>query len=69
MSKREVWITGIGLASSLGEGAQAHVAALGGVTSHVDGTRFAPYRVHPAVPLAWVSSHWVISPLRFSIRL
>ncbi|GGC51375.1 beta-ketoacyl-ACP synthase [Chelatococcus reniformis] len=53
MSKREVWITGIGLVSSLGEGTETHVAALGGVTPSVDGERFAPHRLHPAVPLAW----------------
>ena len=44
----EVWITGLGLVSSLGEGADAHWAALsaGNPRSAVDEARFAPYPVH-----------------------
>lgn len=49
---REVWITGIGLVSSLGEGLEAHWQALsaGPVT---DAVRFAPYVVHPLVKLEY----------------
>ena len=51
---REVWITGIGLTSSLGEGVDAHWRALA-ETEHpqpvVDLTLCAPYPVHPMVPL------------------
>ncbi|MFD2248994.1 3-oxoacyl-[acyl-carrier-protein] synthase II [Pseudochelatococcus lubricantis] len=51
---RDVWITGIGLVSSLGEGRSAHLAALDGdSTAQVDTDTFAPYPVHPAVPLDW----------------
>jgi 3-oxoacyl-[acyl-carrier-protein] synthase II len=49
---REVVITGIGIVSSAGEGIDAHVAALkGGAEPRLDYTTFAPYPVHPAVPL------------------
>jgi len=51
---REVWITGVGLLSSLGAGAQAHWKklgeTLGGETPPhpmIDETSFAPYPVHP----------------------
>ncbi len=46
----EVWITGIGLISSLGEGHAAHWARLGGAERAapvVDEASFAPYPVHP----------------------
>ena len=46
--KRDVVITGIGLLSSLGEGEEAHVAAIrSGAAPRVDTTTFAPYPVHP----------------------
>ncbi|MDP3255569.1 MAG: beta-ketoacyl-ACP synthase [Bosea sp. (in: a-proteobacteria)] len=46
--QRGVVITGIGLASSLGEGIETHVAAIAGSTAPVvDATSFAPYPVHP----------------------
>lgn len=49
---RDVVITGIGLASSLGEGIETHAAALGGgVAPAVDTQNFAPYPVHPLKPL------------------
>jgi 3-oxoacyl-[acyl-carrier-protein] synthase II len=51
MLSRDVVITGIGIVTSLGEGVAAHVAALDGVTPHVDTATFAPYAVHPAVPV------------------
>jgi 3-oxoacyl-[acyl-carrier-protein] synthase II len=49
MTNREVWITGIGLVSSLGEGAEAHWAALNASDAKpvVDETSFAPFPVHP----------------------
>lgn len=46
--QRDVVITGIGLASSLGEGIETHAAALGeGTAPVIDTTSFAPYPVHP----------------------
>ncbi len=48
----EVVITGIGLVSSLGEGQDAHWAALeSGARPHLESTRFAPYCVHPMAAL------------------
>lgn len=50
----EVWITGIGLVSSLGEGVEAHAGILSGekpCAPRIDETTFAPYPVHPLVPL------------------
>jgi len=44
---KEVWITGIGIVSSLGEGLDAHWEALNAKRVNVDETRFAPYIVHP----------------------
>jgi 3-oxoacyl-[acyl-carrier-protein] synthase II len=43
----EVWITGIGLATSLGEGLDANWDALNQGRINVDETSFAPYIVHP----------------------
>lgn len=51
----DVLITGIGLVSSLAEGAAAHrslVAEPGGVAPMVDAERFAPYPIHPLVAIA-----------------
>jgi 3-oxoacyl-[acyl-carrier-protein] synthase II len=51
-SRRDVWITGIGLVSSLGEGPEAHWNALmGGAAPVTDAETFAPYVVHPIVKL------------------
>lgn len=48
MSGNDVLITGIGLLSSLGEGPEAHWAALtSGGAPHLDAENFAPYVVHP----------------------
>jgi 3-oxoacyl-[acyl-carrier-protein] synthase II len=47
----EVWITGIGLATSLGEGLDANWAALNERRINVDETGFAPYVVHPLQPV------------------
>jgi 3-oxoacyl-[acyl-carrier-protein] synthase II len=49
--EREPLITGIGLISCLGEGIAAHRAALARFEPAVDSTSFAPYPVHPLVPL------------------
>jgi 3-oxoacyl-[acyl-carrier-protein] synthase II len=53
-SPRDAMITGIGLVSCLGEGIEAHWAALnrgGGFQPVVDATTFAPCAVHPMTPL------------------
>jgi 3-oxoacyl-[acyl-carrier-protein] synthase II len=47
----EVWITGIGIATSLGEGLDAHWEALNAQRVNVDEQRFAPYIVHPWAPI------------------
>lgn len=47
-------ITGIGIVTSMGVGAQANWAALAqGGTPNVDSDRFAPYPVHPAPEIDW----------------
>jgi 3-oxoacyl-[acyl-carrier-protein] synthase II len=52
MNRRDVVITGIGIASSLGEGVETHAAALAaGGPSVVDTEGFKPYPVHPLKPL------------------
>lgn len=48
---RETWITGIGIVSCLGEGPEAHWTALDAGRIVTEATRFAPYVVHPIVPL------------------
>ncbi|MCW5701761.1 MAG: beta-ketoacyl-ACP synthase [Bradyrhizobium sp.] len=50
---KEVWITGIGIVSSLGEGLDAHWDALNAGRINVDETRFAPYIVHPLAPVSF----------------
>jgi 3-oxoacyl-[acyl-carrier-protein] synthase II len=47
----EVWITGIGLATSLGEGLDATWDALTARRINVDEKGFAPYIVHPFAPV------------------
>jgi 3-oxoacyl-[acyl-carrier-protein] synthase II len=49
----EVWITGIGLATSLGEGLDAHWEALNQRRINVDEKGFAPCVVHPLAPLSF----------------
>jgi 3-oxoacyl-[acyl-carrier-protein] synthase II len=50
-SDRQVWVTGIGLLSSQGEGVTDHLRLLDAATAVpvVDATRFAPWPVHPLV--------------------
>src|SRR5215470_2769429 len=50
---KEVWITGIGIVSSLGEGLDAHWDALNAKRVNIDETRFAPYIVHPLAPVSF----------------
>jgi 3-oxoacyl-[acyl-carrier-protein] synthase II len=50
---REAWITGIGLASSLGEGLDAHWQALADRQINTDATTFAPYVVHPMAKVSF----------------
>ena len=49
----EVWITGIGLATSLGEGLDANWDALSQRRINVDEKGFAPYVVHPFAPVSF----------------
>ena len=48
---REVWITGIGILSCLGEGADAHWQKLLTAQPSADATTFAPFVVHPLAPI------------------
>ncbi|HTI83571.1 MAG TPA: beta-ketoacyl-ACP synthase [Acetobacteraceae bacterium] len=50
-NSRDAMITGIGLVSCLGDGAEAHWTALNNFHPVVDETTFAPFLVHPVVPL------------------
>lgn len=47
---REVWITGVGIVSCLGEGPQAHWQKLMEARPGADTTTFAPYVVHALAP-------------------
>ncbi|MBK9078660.1 MAG: beta-ketoacyl-ACP synthase [Hyphomicrobium sp.] len=49
MNARDVWITGVGLLTSLGEGGEAHVSALqaNAGTLHIDEMTYAPYPIYP----------------------
>src|SRR6202161_2608139 len=49
----EVWITGIGLATSLGEGLDANWDALSQRRINVDEKGIAPYVVHPLAPVSF----------------
>jgi len=53
LAPHEAWITGIGLATSLGEGPEAHWQALQAGTINVDETTFKPYVVHPLAPVSF----------------
>src|SRR5882672_3635443 len=51
--RKEVWITGIGIVSSLGEGLDTHWDALNAKRVNIDDKRFAPYIVHPLAPVSF----------------
>jgi len=53
MAEKEVWITGVGLLSSLGEGLDAHWEALGAKRVNADEKRLAPYVIHPIAPVSF----------------
>ena len=48
---REVWVTGIGIVSCLGEGPDAHWQKLTEAKPAADTTTFAPFIVHPLAPI------------------
>jgi len=48
---REIWITGIGIVSSLGEGADQHWDKLAAGTITANAETFAPFVVHPLAPI------------------
>jgi 3-oxoacyl-[acyl-carrier-protein] synthase II len=51
---RRVLVTGLGLVSAAGKTLEEHLAAVDrGVAPRVDAQSFAPYPVHPVVPLDW----------------
>ncbi len=50
-AQREAWITGVGIVSTLGEGAQAHWQKLTEGRPSADTTTFAPFIVHPLAPV------------------
>jgi 3-oxoacyl-[acyl-carrier-protein] synthase II len=53
MAEREAWITGIGIVSCLGEGPEAHWQKLMAAHPNADATTFAPFVVHPIVPISF----------------
>jgi 3-oxoacyl-[acyl-carrier-protein] synthase II len=50
-ARQEIWITGVGLVSTLGEGREAHRAGLAAPAPAVDSASFPPFAIHPAPPL------------------
>ncbi len=48
---RDVWITGIGIVSALGEGPDAHWQGLEDAKPSADAAKFAPYIIHPIAPI------------------
>jgi 3-oxoacyl-[acyl-carrier-protein] synthase II len=54
-ARREVWITGIGIVSCLGEGPDAHWRGLESGHTVVNTTSFAPLMVHPLAPISYDS--------------
>ena len=52
MAANDIWITGIGLVSSAGEGRAAHLAALAATSpAALDAASFAPFAIHPGPAL------------------
>jgi 3-oxoacyl-[acyl-carrier-protein] synthase II len=51
VQRRETWVTGIGIVSSLGDGLEATWHALKQGRVNIDEAAFAPWMVHPMVPL------------------
>src|ERR1700746_3748256 len=50
-NRREAWITGIGIVSSLGEGVEIHWQKLAECKPNVDTKTWAPFVIHPIAPL------------------
>jgi len=50
-AEREAWVTGVGIVSSLGEGADAHWQKLMAAQPAADTTTYAPFIVHPIAPV------------------
>ena len=50
-ARREAWITGVGIVSTLGEGPEAHWQKLMEGHPGADTTTFAPFIVHPLAPV------------------
>ena len=51
VDRRETWITGIGLVSSLGDGLEANWDALRSGRVNIDLEKYAPWMIHPLAPL------------------
>src|SRR5260370_6524803 len=51
VDRRETWITGIGLVSSLGDGLEANWDALRSGRVNVDLEKYAPWMIHPLAPV------------------
>src|SRR6266852_3346623 len=49
--RRETWITGIGLVSSLGDGLEANWDALCSGRVNIDLEKYAPWMIHPLAPV------------------
>lgn len=51
--RREVWITGVGIVSPLGEGSAAHGSSLGAAASRINLADWAPYAYFPLPPIEY----------------
>src|SRR5258707_15190435 len=49
--RRETWITGIGLVSSLGDGVETNWDALRSGRVNIDLEKYAPWMIHPLAPV------------------
>jgi len=52
-SDRDVWITGVGLVSPLGEGSDAHGPGMAAQSLALNTSDWAPYLYHPLAPIAF----------------